>query len=244
MIHFVPVAPQGGAAFFDVDKTLLPRVSTEALLVRALLAGKLPGRFRILPFLLESIRLLPQGLTVARKANKAYLAGARPEEVRAWGAEIFRVEVLPRLGARGRRWIGRERGRGRMIVLLTGMPDLLLEPFAAHFSADATIGTPLEVASDGRLTGRRAGVHPYGEAKLDLARSLAETHGWSAAQCSAYGDHKTDAILLAWAGEAFAVDPDPELRASARSRGWTILDGEEGGDREGDLAGESFPNDS
>jgi HAD superfamily hydrolase (TIGR01490 family) len=221
------VAPQRGAAFFDVDKTLLPRVSTEALLVRALLAGRLPGRFRIVPFLLESIRLLPQGITVARKANKGYLAGSTPEEVRAWGETIFRTEVLPRLGARGRRWVERERSRGRSIVLLTGMPDLLLEPFLAHFGADAAIATPLEIGASGRLTGRRAGLHPYAEAKVDLARRFAEEHGWSAAECSAYGDHATDRYLLAWVGEAFAVDPDPRLRAAAQKHGWTILDGEE-----------------
>ncbi len=104
------------------------------------------------------------------------------------------------------------------------MPDLLLEPFAGRFGAEIAIGTPLEVGANGRLTGRRAGPHPYGAAKLVIARGMAEEHGWEARACSAYGDHATDAYLLAWAGEAFAVDPDSGLRREAERRGWTILE--------------------
>jgi putative phosphoserine phosphatase/1-acylglycerol-3-phosphate O-acyltransferase len=214
----------GGAAFFDVDKTLLPGVSAEMLLVRGLLKGTIPGRFQSLPFLVEWLRLLPQGITVARKANKAYLAGAQPDEVRAWARKLFDEQITPRLGLRAGEWIALERARGRAIVLLSGMPDLLLEPFAERFRSDLAIGTPLEVGASGRLTGRRAGLHPYGAAKLAIARAIVDDRGWDPIACSAYGDHASDAYLLAWVGEAFAVDPDERLRREAVRRGWTILD--------------------
>jgi HAD superfamily hydrolase (TIGR01490 family) len=214
----------GGAAFFDVDKTLLPGVSAEMLLVRGLLKGAIPGRFRWFPFLAEWIRLLPQGTTVARKANKAYLAGSRLEEVRAWARKLFDEEISPRLGPRADEWIARERARGRAIVLLSGMPDLLLEPFAERFHSDLAIGTPLEVGANDRLTGRRAGLHPYGAAKLAIARAIVQDRGWDPKECSAYGDHASDAHLLEWVGEAFAVDPDEKLRREAVRRGWTIID--------------------
>jgi putative phosphoserine phosphatase/1-acylglycerol-3-phosphate O-acyltransferase len=226
MVHCALVEPQRGAAFFDVDKTLLPGVSTEALLVKELLRGRLPGRFHLGAFFAETLRLLPQGLTVARKANKAYVAGATPEQVARWGETIFRSHVAPRLGTRGKRWIEREREHGRAIVLLTGMPELMLRPFALHFASDFAVGTELEVAPDGRLTGRLAGPHPYGEVKREIAERLAGQNGWPATACSAYGDHGTDEILLAWVGEAYAVDPDPALRRSAQRHGWTILEGD------------------
>jgi HAD superfamily hydrolase (TIGR01490 family) len=212
-----------GAAFFDVDRTLLPGVSAEMLLVRGLLKGTIPGRFRLLPFITEWIRLLPQGMTVARKANKAYLAGSTPAEVRGWARALFDSQIGPRLDERADAWVERERGLGRAIVLLSGMPDLLLEPFAGRFRADIAIGTPMEIGTNGRLTGRRAGPHPYGASKLVIARGLADERGWDARACSAYGDHASDAHLLAWAGEAFAVDPDAGLRREAGRRGWTIL---------------------
>ena len=214
-----------GAAFFDVDRTLLPGTSTEMLLVQSLLRGHLPGRFRLIPFLIEAIRLLPKGPTVMRKANKAFLAGSTPDEVRAWGERLFTDTIAPRLeGDPGRGWVEAERSGGRAIVLLTGMPDLLLPPFVRHFAADAGIATPLDVDARGRLTGSHTGLHPYGKAKLELARRLCDERGWDPRVCSAYGDHASDAFLLEWVGEAFAVDPDEGLRTVARERGWKILD--------------------
>lgn len=214
------------AAFFDVDRTLLPGVSAEMLFVRALLRREIPGRFRIFPFLAEWIRLLPNGFKTARKANKAYLAGAKPDEIRQWGEHLFTARIEPRLGKRGRIWIEKERTHGRAIVLLSGMPEPLLGPFIRHFAADFSIGTPLEVDASDTLTGRRAGPHPYGRTKLEIAQQLAEIHGWSLSECSAYGDHASDAFLLGSVGQAYAVDPDPQLRNEAQRRGWPILEGE------------------
>ncbi len=218
------MAIESGAAFFDVDKTLLPGTSMETLLARALLLGRLPGSFGWLPFFVEGLRLLPRGLTVARKANKGYLAGARPEEVQAWAEDVFAREAAPRIDALSHQWVEEERRRGRAIVLLTGMPDLLLGPFATAFSAELAVGTPLEIDPRGRLTGRRAGVHPYGEAKRGIAAGLCARRGWDPVRCSAYGDHASDAALLAWVGEPCAVDPDRGLRRIARERGWRILE--------------------
>ncbi|MBM3286148.1 MAG: hypothetical protein FJY88_02195 [Candidatus Eisenbacteria bacterium] len=214
---------QAGASFFDVDKTLLPGVSVEMLLVRGLLRRTIPGRFRWLPFLLEGSRLLPRGLTVARKANKGYLAGFDPAQVREWAEALFDSEIEPRLGIRGKEWVAWERALERKIVLLTGMPTLLLGPIARHFGADFAIGTEMELDARGRLTGRRAGPHPYGRTKLDIASRLALEHGWDPRGCSAYADHWSDAHLLRWVGEPFAVDPDDRLRREAERRGWKIL---------------------
>jgi HAD superfamily hydrolase (TIGR01490 family) len=212
------------AAIFDVDRTLLPGVSAEMLLVRALLRGELPGRFRFLPFLMEWIRLLPRGFKIARKANKAYLAGSTLDQVRDWGERIFATKIEPRLGKRGRTWIQREREHGREIILMTGMPEPLLEPFTRYFAADLAVGTPLAIDQHGRITGKRAGPHPYGRTKLEIARQLAQAHGWRLPDCSAYGDHASDTALLSAVGEAYAVDPDSRLRREAQRRGWTILE--------------------
>ena len=104
------------------------------------------------------------------------------------------------------------------------MPELLLETYGRRLEADLVIGTPLRVDERGVLTGRRAGPHPYGEVKLDIARALVAEHGWEPSACSAYGDHASDARLLSWVGFPHAIDPDPALRRLAVERGWPIID--------------------
>ncbi len=44
------------------------------------------------------------------------------------------------------------------------------------------------------------------------------------AHVRAYSDHVSDAPLLAWADEGFAVNAHGPLRALAKERGWPILD--------------------
>jgi len=221
------------AAFFDVDRTLIPGTSMEMLLTFALLRHEVPGMFAWLPFLVEWFRLLPYGPTIARKANKAYMAGARPEDLRGWADDLFERKVRPRLGDRGHAWIAREKARGRAIVLLSGMPDLLMGPLVRTFAPDLAVATVLEVGANGRLTGRRAGMHPYGRHKLTIARDLCARHGWDLADSSAYGDHASDAYLLAAVGEPYAVDPDRRLRRLALLRGWPILQGDAPGNPSG-----------
>jgi HAD superfamily hydrolase (TIGR01490 family) len=212
------------AAFFDVDRTLIPGTSMEWILARSLIGKEIPGRFAWVPFLIEGLRLLPYGLSVARKANKGYLAGARPDDVRAWAEAVFERHIRSRLGPEGHEWIGAERARDRAIILITGMPDLMIGPILRTYQPDLAIATVLESKNDGRLSGRRASVHPYGRVKLKIAQDLALRHGWDLTRCSAYGDHATDAHILAGVGEPNAVDPDKRLRRLALLRGWPIRD--------------------
>jgi hypothetical protein len=55
-------------------------------------------------------------------------------------------------------------------------------------------------------------------------RALAEREGLDLGRCTAYSDSSNDLPMLTLVGTAVAVNPDTELRAVARSRGWTIRD--------------------
>lgn len=63
------------AAFFDLDGTLLPQPSLERRFFRALRRrGEIPLRNYFL-WLLEAVRLLPQGIRAVMQSNKMYLKG-------------------------------------------------------------------------------------------------------------------------------------------------------------------------
>jgi 3-deoxy-D-manno-octulosonate 8-phosphate phosphatase KdsC-like HAD superfamily phosphatase len=55
-------------------------------------------------------------------------------------------------------------------------------------------------------------------------RALAEREGLDLTRCTAYSDSSNDLPMLSLVGTAVAVNPDAELKAVARSRGWVVKD--------------------
>jgi phosphoserine phosphatase len=78
--------------------------------------------------------------------------------------------------------------------------------------------------SDGVYTGRLAGGLLHGEAKAAAIRALAEREGLDLERSSAYSDSANDLPMLTLVGHPNAVNPDSELRAEARERGWPVHD--------------------
>ncbi|MER2093143.1 MAG: haloacid dehalogenase-like hydrolase, partial [Saccharopolyspora rectivirgula] len=64
----------------------------------------------------------------------------------------------------------------------------------------------------------------HGRAKAHAVRALAASEGLDLRRCTAYSDSANDLPMLSVVGTAVAVNPDPQLREIARSRGWEIRD--------------------
>lgn len=88
------------------------------------------------------------------------------------------------------------------------------------------IATEAKRDGQGRILSLIEGDNCYGPAKLR------RIEGWMAAQgiarggahVRAYSDHVSDAPLLGWADEGFAVNAHGPLRRLAAERGWPLLD--------------------
>ena len=77
---------------------------------------------------------------------------------------------------------------------------------------------------DGKYTGRLVGELMHGPAKAEAVLALSEREGLDLSRCTDYSDSSNDLPMLSLTGSAVAVNPDTELRAIARARGWTIRD--------------------
>ena len=112
---------------------------------------------------------------------------------------------------------------GEIIILVSASFDPIVREACREIEADGYIATQMEVR-DGYYTGRTIGAPPEGIQKLiQLTKYANERYGegnWELT--SAYGDHFSDAPLLAAAQHATAVDPDRRLERMARSHGWEI----------------------
>ena len=112
---------------------------------------------------------------------------------------------------------------GQRVWLVTATPVELASIIAHRLGLTGALGTVSEIV-DGHYTGRLVGEMMHGEAKAEAVRALAEREGLDLSRCTAYSDSSKDLPMLTLTGRAVAVNPDTELRAVARSRGWEIRD--------------------
>ena len=112
---------------------------------------------------------------------------------------------------------------GQRVWLVTATPVELASIIAHRLGLTGALGTVAEVV-DGKYTGRLVGELMHGPAKAEAVLALAEREGLDLTRCAAYSDSANDLPMLSLTGTAVAVNPDTELRAIARSRGWQIRD--------------------
>lgn len=206
-------------AIFDLDGTII-RASSEQVFLSALLShGEIP-----IPNIVAWITYFLQvkSLRVA-KANKVYLCGLSVQRVYEIARRCFVDTLRPSIAPHISELIHAHRAEGRPVVLMSGSLSVLVQPFHEHFQTDLMVAHELE-ADDGRFTGQRIGLHPYGENKAKLAEQLAAEHGFDLSRSYAYGNHHTDAHKLALFGHPVAVNPDRKLWKIAKENGWQIVE--------------------
>jgi HAD superfamily hydrolase (TIGR01490 family) len=216
------------AAFFDVDKTLLPG-SSLYLFARGLyrrgfydlrdIAGFAFGQLTFRLTGAEGRR----GMEAAREQALAFIEGKRQSDLRQIGHDIV-VEVIgPRIYPGMRRVIDVHHANGDKTYLVTAAPRELAERIAAYLGMDGALGTEAELV-DGTYTGRLVGPVLHGPAKLDAVVDLADRLGIDLRASSAYSDSVNDRPLLEGVGHPVAVNPDRVLRELAAERGWPVQD--------------------
>jgi HAD superfamily hydrolase (TIGR01490 family) len=216
------------AAFFDVDKTLLPG-SSLYLFARGLyrrgfydlrdVAGFAFGQLTFRLTGAEGRR----GMEAAREQSLAFIEGKQQSDLTQLGHDIV-VEVIgPRIYPGMRRVIDAHHANGDKTYLVTAAPKELAERIAAYLGMDGALGTQAELV-DGTYTGRLLGPVLHGPAKLDAVVGLADQQGIDLHASSAYSDSVNDRPLLEGVGHPVAVNPDRMLRELAAERGWPVQD--------------------
>jgi phosphoserine phosphatase len=111
---------------------------------------------------------------------------------------------------------------GRETWIVSASPIEIVEPLAIALGMTGGIGTVGEV-DNGVYTGRLAGPFCYGEGKAEAITSLAAQRNIDLATSWSYSDSMSDIPMMELVGNAVAVNPDAQLAALARSRGWPVV---------------------
>lgn len=214
------------AAFFDVDRTLIPGSSlfllARGLYERDMFRVRDMARFGWGQMMFRLRGEKKRGMDRTRESTLEFVAGRSQRELMSWGREIAEDRILPRVYQDIVQVIEGHQERGDLTFLVTAAPIELAEELARHLGMTGAIATVSEVDAQGYYTGRLAGDIMHGPAKAKAVAEVAAERGLDLGECAAYSDSMNDLPLLEAVGYPHAVNPEGELRRIAFQRGWPI----------------------
>jgi HAD superfamily hydrolase (TIGR01490 family) len=232
--HILPPPPGGaalrrpderGAAFFDLDRTLIAGSSAFQFGRAAYKAGILTRR-QLATDAWENARFRLRGSTDAstdavRARVGKMLEGLRVRDLQRLAPDVL-AGVLPRLYPQMLAIAYEHQDAGRPIFICTAASQEMAELMAIVLTFDGAVGSVAEVV-DGHYTGREGGPFTYREGKAEAIRELADREDIDLADSWAYSDSESDLPMLRLVGHPVAVNPDAELGRVARLEGWEVL---------------------
>ena len=217
-------APRG-AAFFDLDRTLLAGASgevfSEAMKTAGLMSRSIPGEsllfklFNTVGETIPTMALARQASVLAKGRSRAAVERAAVD-----AAATLRTMVQPLAEP----LFAEHRAAGRLVVMATTTPYDMAKPLADLLGLDDVVATRYGVSADGSYDGTIDGPFVWSAGKLAAVRAWAEANGVSLVDSYAYSDSVYDTPLLAAVGHPFVVNPDPRMVVMAAARRWPTLD--------------------
>jgi putative phosphoserine phosphatase / 1-acylglycerol-3-phosphate O-acyltransferase len=210
------------AAFFDLDRTILPGGSGPVFAATLARLGvktpHIPGQellFKLFDIMGESylvMQLAKQAASRSKGLDRAMVQAS---------AEVAADTLMERVQPYAPALFEEHRAAGDLLVLATTSPYDLVAPFARRLGFDAVVATRYGEV-EGIYTGELNGLFVWGPGKLAAIRMWAEQNDVSLETSSAYSDSVFDAPMLGAVGHPVAVNPDYRLRALAALRRWPV----------------------
>ena len=214
-----------GAAFFDLDRTLLRRSSTLALAGSFRVYGVI-GHVGLAKAAFWQLLFVARGAGAERVRKAAedglmLLKGFSPGQMRELVAGALEPILRPLVYAEPLHLVRRHRERGERVYIVSAALQEVVDAIADDLDFDGALGTVCEVEG-GVYTGRSVR-SLHGVAKADAVRELAAREQIDLGASTAYSDSHTDLPFLEAVGRPVAVNPDRELARVAAERGWEVL---------------------
>jgi HAD superfamily hydrolase (TIGR01490 family) len=217
---------QRGAAFFDLDKTLMAG-SSGMQFARIAARHGIVGRRQLASWAVEHMRYRLRGTTDARTAEvlrvaRELIAGVPVRSLERMNPEVM-AAILPRIYPQMLEEVHAHQDAGRATFIVSAAGNGVVESLAAVLGMEGGIGTSYEVGDDGAFSGRFDGPFVYGPGKVEAMESFAAEHGIDLAASYAYSDSLSDLPMLRAVGNPVAVNPDPPLAEIARAEDWQTM---------------------
>ena len=213
-----------GAAFFDLDRTLLRGASGEvfsdAMRLAGLTSRSIPGE-RLLFGVFSAIGETLPSMALARQA--VALAKGRSQAAVQEAADTVAERLVGMVQPFAETAFAAHRAAGRPIVLATTTPYDLVKPFADRLGLDDVVATRYTVDENGLYDGTLAGPFVWSAGKLAAITEWSDEHGIDLLASYAYSDSAYDSPMLSAVGHPVVVNPDPRMVLIAATRRWPTL---------------------
>jgi HAD superfamily hydrolase (TIGR01490 family) len=221
-----PIDRTHGAAFFDLDKTLMAG-SSGIFFARAAYETGMISRGRLVRDVYENLRFRLLGSTddradAVRRRVGEMIAGVRVRDLERLSPRVL-SGVLPRLYPQMLERAYAHQDAGLPVYILTAASQEMADLLAHVLAFDGGLGSRSEIV-DGRYTGLPAGPFNYREGKVLSMRELAEREDIELNSSYAYSDSESDLPMLRAVRHAVVVNPDAELRRIAAAERWEVVE--------------------
>jgi HAD superfamily hydrolase (TIGR01490 family) len=215
-----------GAAFFDLDKTLMSG-SSGMQFARVAARQGIVSRRQLASWGWDHLRYRLRGATDEETADvlkvaRELITGVPEKTISRMGPEVMGA-ILPRVYPQMLDEVHSHQDAGRPAFIVSAAGNDIVSSLAAVLQMDGGIGTRYEVDGEGRFTGRLEGPFVYGPGKVEAMQRFAAEHGIDLAASYAYSDSASDLPMLRAVGNPVAVNPDRTLAEVAGEEGWGSL---------------------
>jgi len=215
-----------GAAFFDLDRTLIRRSSVLALAGTFRRHG-LISRLDLVKSALWQVLFAARGASAERVRSAAeegmkMLNGFSVDALQHLVGDAMETVLRPLVYEEPLRLVEHHHARGERVYIVSATLQEIVQHIADDLGFDGAIGSTCEIG-DGRYTGRTLRA-AHGVGKAEALRELAAAEGFDLAESTAYSDSYSDVPFLEAVGHPVAANPDRKLRRLAAERGWPVVD--------------------
>ncbi len=215
-------------AVYDFDGTIIDGDSP-VLLVRELMLTR-----QITPLTSLKIGLWAAAYKMRLPHNESWVRGQvfkgfegwKVEDADNYLAQFYDQRIAQRSRAAAIDSMRRRKQEGCVIAVVSATFEPIVVRAMDTWPIDIEACTRMKVTAEGTYACEVEGLPVEGDEKPRALKRLCDGRfgegEWELAY--AYGDHHSDAPLLAAARHAYAVDPDTTLKRQAEQRGWAALD--------------------
>ena len=210
-------------AFFDLDRTITPKISGKVLAGKAYKNGLMTsGEIFKAALLLLSYKLRIKDPVEIMSGMTLWVKGLPEEILNDLCVESARSEILPSVWPEAVSEILMHKRNNASTVLLSSSIVPLCREIAEKLGMDDIICTALE-STGGYYTGRTDGQLCYGKEKAVRLLEYCKRNNSDPENAWYYGDSLADLPALSIVGRPVCVNPERKLLKRATEKGWKIL---------------------